>query len=288
MGLLIILVFGTIDLHAQNAASKSGTAPPISINDSSKSPPEAIKTHSYPLDTLLTPYYPLDAAFLKYDTVYTVTSQYIHTEKDKTSKPLYLALKTNLFYDAMLLPNLSLEWYMDKKWSLLVEGNWSWWTFGAPVQNQWHHRIQSAGIELRYWFESPHPLHGHALGVYSMIGNYDIRLFAKDEYTKGYLSYRSPSVGLSYAYSFPIADKFNLELGIAAGYMGGRYYKYDYCMTHEQWTKRSRHNKNYIGPTRVGVSLVWLLGTANKEKNGNNNTTRKKQKQEQITIFKRK
>lgn len=227
-----------------------------------------------------------DTVFLKCDTVYIMTTQYIRAEEPvRTPTPVYVALKTNLLYDAALLPNLTAEWYIGKQWSLAIEGNWSWWTFDRPVQNQWHHRIQSAGIELRHWFKSPYPLHGHALGVYSMIGDYDVRLFAKDEHTTGYLSYQSWSAGLSYAYSFPIANRFNLEFGLAFGYLGGQYYKYDYCMTHKEWTKRSKHNRNYIGPTRVGVSLVWLLGAGNDEKSRNKYAARQKQKHEQIYGF---
>lgn len=228
-----------------------------------------------------------DTVFLKCDTVYIMTTQEVHAEEvaKKVPAPVYVALKTNLLYDAALLPNLTAEWYIGKQWSLAVEGNWSWWTFDRPVQNQWHHRIQAAGIELRHWFKSPYPLHGHALGVYSMIGNYDVRLFPKDEYSKGYLSHQSWSAGLSYAYSFPIARKFNMELGLAVGYVGGKHYKYDYCMEHERWAQRNAYNRSYIGPTRVSVSLVWLLGAGNDEKSRDKYAARQKQRQEQIYGF---
>ena len=181
----------------------------------------------------------------------------------KPKKPLHIALKNNLLYDAALLPNLTAEWYMGKQWSLAVEGNWSWWTFGSPIQKEWVHRIQVAGIELRRWFKSPYPLHGHALGVYGMRGDYDIRFAPKDENSIGELTYFNWSAGLSYAYSFPIARRFNLELGLAAGYVGGRYYKYDYSMNYSHWRQRAVYNRNYIGPTRAGISIVWLLGTGN-------------------------
>ena len=187
-------------------------------------------------------------------------------EYEEASKPLHLALKTNLLYDLGLLPNLTVEWYFekfDRQWSLAVEGNWNWWTFGSSAQTRQFYRIQAAGIELRRWVESPYPLHGHAVGVYSMIGNYDLRFFTQDEYSKGYLSNLSWSAGLSYSWSVPISSGFNVELGLALGYIGGRYYQYDYCTIHQHWAPRAAYNRNYIGPTRVGVSFVWLLGTGN-------------------------
>jgi hypothetical protein len=188
----------------------------------------------------------------------------VHLPEARTKKPLHLAVKTNLLYDAMLLPNLTAEVWLGNRWSLAVEGSWSWWSFGNPVQEQWVHRIQTAGAELRYWVKSPYPLHGHALGAYGMSGNYDMRLFPRNEHSKGELSYGSWSAGLSYAYSMPIARKLNLEFGFALGYVEGKYYKYDYCMRHQEWNKRAAYNRHYFGPTRIGISLVWLPATGNK------------------------
>ena len=227
---------------------------------------------------------PYNTIYLKPDTVYirdTIvivrdTVLIVHTPEQtppssSSKRPVFVALKTNLLYDAALLPNLSAEIYLGKKWSLAVEGNWSWWTFDKPIQNQWFHRIQAGGAELRYWVKSPYPLNGHAIGIYSLLGNYDVRMFTKNEDTPGYVSPKSWSAGLSYGYSMPISNRFNLEFGVAFGYVGGKYYEYDYCMRHEQWEKGTHdHEKvyksNYFGPTRVGVSLVWLLGTGNNPK----------------------
>jgi hypothetical protein len=219
-----------------------------------------------------------DTVFLKSDTMYI----YYNDEIVKTSPAWYGALKTNLLYDAVLLPNLTAELYIGRKWSLAVEGNWSWWTFDRPVQNQWHHRIQVAGVELRKWIKSPYPLQGHAIGIYSMTGNYDVRLFTKDEYSKGWLSYQSWSAGLSYSYSMPIARRLNLEFGMAFGYVGGRYYQYDYCMTHKHFPPRAVFNRNYIGPTRIGVSLVLRLGAGNDDESKNNFYARERQKHQQL------
>jgi len=114
---------------------------------------------------------------------------------------------------------------------------------------------------------SSYPLQGNAVGIYGMIGNYDVRFSPKDEKSIGYLSYSSWSAGLSYAYSLPISDRFNLEFGLAAGYLGGKYYKYNYCMEEEQWEQQAVLKRNYFGPTRLNVSLVWLLGKGNNSNN---------------------
>jgi outer membrane protein OmpA-like peptidoglycan-associated protein len=203
-----------------------------------------------------------DTVFIQGDTIRLPVSK--NKASHKTSNAVHIALKNNLLYDAVLLPNLTVEWYMGKQWSLAIEGNWSWWTFKHPIQNRWYHRIQAFGMELRKWLQSPYPLQGHALGIYSMLGNYDIRLFTENEYSKGWLSYLSWSAGLSYAYSVPVSSIFNLEFGMAFGYVGGQYYKYDYCLPYDHWAHRTTSNRHYFGPTRASISLVWLLGTGNK------------------------
>ena len=182
-----------------------------------------------------------------------------------TNKKLfYFALKNNLIYDAALLPNLAAEVYLGKQFSLAIDGNWSWWTFKSDR----FHRIQSVGADFRYWINSPSPLRGHAVGIYSMVGNYDIRLFTKNEDSKGWLSYGSWSTGLSYAYSVPIASRVNLEFGLAVGYLGGKYYDYNYCMMHKRWERQAERNRKYFGPTRAGISVVWLFGNGYNKKNG--------------------
>lgn len=183
----------------------------------------------------------------------------------KPKKQLYFALKTNLLYDALLVPNATIEWSINPKWSLAAEGNWIWLTKGSQPQNRWYYRIQMAGVELRRWINSPYRLQGHAVGIYAMIGDYDIRLFPKDETSMGTLSRRSLSAGISYGYSFPIRRKLNIELGAAVGYVGGNYYKYTFLMD-DKYGQLVKYNRAYIGPTRVNVSLVWLLGFENKKK----------------------
>jgi len=201
---------------------------------------------------------------LVHDTIFIRDSVIIdNTLAQSSNKQLYIAVKNNLLYDILLLPNLAAEVYLGKQWSLAINGNWSWWTLHKQAKTEWSHRIQTAGAEVRYWINSPAPLHGHALGIYTTIGNYDVRLFPKDEFSKGWLSNLSWTTGLSYAYSMPITSHLNLEFGVAGGYAGGQYHEYDFCPEHEWWAQRTTKNRHYFGLTHVGVSLVWLIGRVN-------------------------
>jgi hypothetical protein len=203
-----------------------------------------------------------------HDTIYLPVQTVILPEETaalqaREKQHFLLGVKSNLIYDLALLPNLSLELPLGNNWSVLAEGNWSWWNFGRPTAG--YHRIQAAGLEIRRWFASPAKLTGHAVGIYALAGTYDIRPFPKNDNTLGWLSNRSYSCGLSYGYSFPIAPDFNLELGVAAGYIGGRYYDYRLHAgaEHTRWEWQAIHNRNYFGLTRLGVSLVYELRMKN-------------------------
>ena len=62
-------------------------------------------------------------------------------------------------------------------------------------------------------------------------------------------------------YSMPIAERLNIDFSLVAGYMGGRYYKYIPIDGHYVW--QSTHNRHWWGPTKIEVTLVWLLGNNN-------------------------
>lgn len=69
------------------------------------------------------------------------------------------------------------------------------------------------------------------------------------------------SAGIEYGYSLPVARRLNLDFTIGLGWIGGKYHEYlpmDDCYV---WQSTSR--LDYFGPTRLEVSLVWLLGRGN-------------------------
>lgn len=181
----------------------------------------------------------------------------------KYRRPFYMAVKNNMLYDLALLPNLAVEipFGWDYRWSVEVQGNWSWWRKGAP--DYWFHRIQMAGVEARYWFGNwaGDPLQGLYTGVYGYGGTYDVRLFTDKDSDLGQLSDGSWSAGLSVGYAMPVARRFNLEFGLGFGYLGGRYHKYYRSACADEYPRVSVHNRNYLGPTKANVSIVWLIGS---------------------------
>lgn len=176
--------------------------------------------------------------------------------------PFYMALKTNLLYDAALVPNIGAEFYVGRGWS--VGGNWmyAWWNSDRR-HNYW--RTYGGELDIRKYFGRralAKPLTGHHLGLYGQMLTYDFETGGT-----GFLSKLSYGVGIEYGYSLPVGRRLNLDFGIGIGYLGGEYKKYDPIDGHYVWKEtRQRH---WFGPTKAEISLVWLLGRGNyNEKKG--------------------
>ena len=91
----------------------------------------------------------------------------------ETSKPFYMALKTNMLYDVLAVLNIGAEFYLGKNWS--ISGNWmyGWWKKNSS-HRYW--RIYGGDLAVRYWLgkkASEKPLTGHHIGIYGQAFTYD-------------------------------------------------------------------------------------------------------------------
>ena len=179
-------------------------------------------------------------------------------------RPFYMSIKTNLLYDLAAIPNIGAEFYLGKNFS--IAGNWhySWWKSDPKT---WYWRTYGGDLAVRYWMGKASrikPLTGHHLGVYGQMITYDFEIIEK-----GILADKwSWAAGVEYGYSLPIARRLNLDFTIGFGYHWGLFDEYLPIDGHYVWqaTKRRR----YIGPTKLEISLEWLIGCGNynKDKRG--------------------
>ena len=181
------------------------------------------------------------------------------TEPVQKKKSMLVGLKTNLFYDIAAVPNLGLEFYLGKNWSIV--GNWmySWW-FNDSAPYYW--QTYGGDLAVRKWFgkaSRKKPLTGHHVGVYGQMITYD---FLKDNKGGIQADQWNWAAGLEYGYSVPLARRLNMDFTIGAGYHWGEFDEYIPLDGHYVWqaTKRRR----YIGPTKIEISLVWLIGGGDK------------------------
>lgn len=62
--------------------------------------------------------------------------------------------------------------------------------------------------------------------------------------------------GISYGYSFYLGKRWSLEANIGVGYVRLHYDKYDCVKCGEKVGTESR---NYFGPTKAGISLIYII-----------------------------
>lgn len=172
-------------------------------------------------------------------------------------------LKTNMLYDAVAVPNIGIEIPIGKNWSVGADWMYAWWNINAK-NIYW--RIYGGDLEVRRWFpprkEFKSLMCGHHVGVYGQMATYDFEWGGtgnlSDKWTWG--------IGLSYGYSLPVSEHFNIDFTVGIGYLQGRYMKYhpqDNCYV---WD--STHIRKWFGPTRAEISLVWFIGGRNERKGG--------------------
>lgn len=174
----------------------------------------------------------------------------------ESGKPFYMALKSNLLYDVALVPNIGIEFYVGRGWSLGGSWMYAWWK-SERRHNFW--RTYGGEFEVRKYLgqrAKEKPLTGHHLGLYGQMLTYDF-----ETGSTGYLSKMSYGAGIEYGYSLPIGRRLNLDFGIGIGYLGGEYKVYDPMDTHYVWKQTKQ--RHWFGPTKAEISLVWLIGRGN-------------------------
>jgi len=180
-------------------------------------------------------------------------------------RPFYMSIKTNMLYDLAALPNVGVEFYLGKNWSISANWMYGWW---KAERRHRYWRAYGGDVAVRYWIgKAAHikPLTGHHIGLYGQILTYDFEFGGKGQMAgePGKPLWSSPSyaVGLEYGYSLPIASQFNIDFAIGLGYLAGKYYEYKPVDSHYVW--EATKQRHWFGPTKIEVSLVWLLGKGN-------------------------
>lgn len=172
-------------------------------------------------------------------------------------RPFYMAIKSNMLYDAAMTPNAAIEFYLDAGFSLTANWQYAWW---KRDKSAFYWRTYGGDVEARYWFgklAKEKPLTGHHVGLYGQMVTYDF-IFGR----KGILAPRwSWAIGASYGYSLPIHEVLNLDFVLGLGYHSGIFQEYELIDGHYAWQVTKR--RHWLGPTKAEISLVWLIGCDN-------------------------
>lgn len=179
--------------------------------------------------------------------------------------PFYASLSTNMLYATALIPNIGAEVYLGR--GISVEGQWlyAWWSHD-PSARFW--RLYGGGATVRRWFgqaAASKPLTGHHIGIGGAGFIFDIEWGAR-----GYMGglpgrtlwdQCNYAGWVEYGYAFTISPRFNIDLTIGLGYVGGEYRDYLPIDGHYVW--QSTRQLHYFGPTRAQMAVIWLLGPGN-------------------------
>lgn len=171
-------------------------------------------------------------------------------------RPL-LALKTNLLFDAALMPNVEIEVPVDKRWSVNGEYAFPWWQFD---RGKYCMQVLMGGLEGRYWLgsrksrEDREVLTGHFLGLYAGGGKYDLQWGEK-----GYQGEFFIAAGVSYGWATRIARHLHLEFNIGIGLLRTDYRHYHARDNYQTLLWQENGKYTWFGPTKAKISLVWLL-----------------------------
>ncbi len=208
---------------------------------------------------------------LSYRTIYDTTLiekepvTVIEPTKSPKPKEPWFALKTNLLYDAVTLWNGGIEIPIGKQWSVMGEFISTWWEKNDDTPESIRNRTQVRNISLegRRWFgNNEHLLTGWFAGIHATYGSFDIERNRKGKQSKNIIS--GGVVG-GFAHTLNKSGSLRMEYALGLGYATLTYKDYTSEWNEEQLKWEAYRDQtvhyNWLGPTKLGVSLVWMLDT---------------------------
>ncbi|MDE6276773.1 MAG: DUF3575 domain-containing protein [Muribaculaceae bacterium] len=179
----------------------------------------------------------------------------------ETPDPIHrLAIKTNMLYYALLLPNLEVEYLINHNWSVALEGDLAWW---GKYSREKSYRLAIVSPEVKRWIRPRAPWHGLYVGAFVGAGLYDLENGKKGYYGEGIMG------GFSVGYMWPVSTRLSLEAEIGVGYLYSKYKEYRPMDGHHVYQRTK--DLNYVGPLKLKLSLVWRLWDLNNSKRHNSN-----------------
>lgn len=178
----------------------------------------------------------------------------------EAGKGYVFGVKTNLLYDAALIPNIGVEFPVGRHFSIGADWMYAWWK--SRRRNR-HWRIYGGDVNARYWFGNARSLTGHHLGVYGTVLLYQVA-FGGRGYISGVpgqnMTGGKPWLGggIDYGFSLNVSRRLNIDFSLGIGYATGE--QREYRMKDDCYVLQSSTRKHWFGPTKAEISLVWKIG----------------------------
>jgi len=168
------------------------------------------------------------------------------------------AVKTNLLYaGATFTPNLSAEFAINRKSTLEVSFGWNPWERDKSDQENTKQLVHIlVKPEFRWWLCER--FNGHYFGAHLLYSRYQVSqyniplIFEKEHRYDGHAF----GAGATYGYHLPLGKHWGVDFSIG---IGGAYLKYDKYTCAGCDREGIKSEKFYFGPTRAGISLIYLI-----------------------------
>ena len=187
-----------------------------------------------------------------------------HKQVQQFGHTRQFGIKTNMFYWATTTPNLGLEMAVGKKHTAQVFFGLNPWKQSGGDHSCLRHWMLMP--EYRYWFNQN--FGGWFLGAHALGGQYNVGgVKFPFGLLKGLRSHRYEGWyaggGITAGKQWNLSKHWNLEASIGLGYIHTQYDKFE-CGTCGEKLKSA--HKNYVGPTKVALSLIYLIPGKAEEK----------------------
>ena len=162
----------------------------------------------------------------------------------------YVALKTNMLYDALAVPSLGAEVRLDSTLTFNVASTY------CPISyndsRKW--KNWSVQYELRHWFRKS--FNGPYIGLCGINGGFNISRVPVFRLSHHRVQGNFNGAGVSIGWHRILSPHWGIDTSLSAGYLHLRYRHYREGRYGYMEYTRSR---GYIGPISVGVSLVYII-----------------------------
>lgn len=162
------------------------------------------------------------------------------------------AVRTNVLYDAFLLPTLGVEWRVNRDLGIKLDGSLSWWG-GKQGKVQ---KIWLLNPEVRWYLLDTKRFYVGLSGSYGEYNIYKGGIVSKNTGYQGKLW----NAGLTAGYQLYLSHNFSIDFNLGLGYTRSEYDSFGMTDGVRVYKEKDK-TKNFWGPTQAGISLIWTIGS---------------------------
>ncbi|MDE6267691.1 MAG: DUF3575 domain-containing protein [Muribaculaceae bacterium] len=159
----------------------------------------------------------------------------------------YMAIKTNVAYDAVAILNLAYEIEVAQHLTVEIPVAWSLWDWKPD------NGLRTVALQPGVKYHFGEIADGHAVGADVAVAWFNMR---HDQHRYQDTGRPLTGISLNYTYTKRLGRGWAAEVTVGAGYLNMAYNTYYNVTNGALLSKRTR---NYVGPTRVALTLSYTL-----------------------------